>query len=129
VRQLPVDDEDVQQELYEDTDSLNEQVIASVQKSMQSTDLRALLQTLREPPLLAVYGEKDSIVPPTHAQFLNGEHGLPQQLVILPHANHFPFLEKSSTFSRLLLDFLVSQGSPVEIKEQWRRRVSQREYL
>jgi pimeloyl-ACP methyl ester carboxylesterase len=69
-------------------------------------------------------------VPSVHAEAHFHENGRPhQQTIVLPRANHFPFLEHSSTFGRLLLDFLVSEGTPVEIKEQWRRRVSQREYL
>lgn len=129
VRQIPVDDEDVQQELYEDTDNLSPEVVQHVQESVIQTNLQPVLRSLDTIPVLAVYGEKDTIVSPDHAQFLNHENGRPQQLIVLPRANHLPFLEKTSTFGRLLLDFLVSEGTPVEIKEQWRRRVSQREYL
>jgi pimeloyl-ACP methyl ester carboxylesterase len=130
LRQIPIDDPEVQQELYEDTDSLSEQVVTSVQRSIQDTDLRPIMRQL-DPniPLLAAYGEKDGIVPPDHADFLNHDYGLPHQLIILRGVNHFPFLEQTTTFSRLLMDFLVSQGSPIEIKEQWRRRVSQLDYL
>lgn len=130
VRQIPIDDPEVQQELYEDTESLSERVVGSVQKSIQETDLRPTLKQL-DPniPLLAAYGEKDSIISPEHAQFLNQDYGQPHQLLMIPGANHFPFLEQTTTFSRMLMDFLVSQGTPIEIKEQWRRRVSQLEYL
>lgn len=130
IRQIPIEDPEVQQELYEDTDSLSEQVVSSVQKSIQDTDLRPVMKQLDENiPLLATYGEKDGIVPPDHAKFLNSDYGRPHQLIVLRGVNHFPFLEESSTFSRMLMDFLVSKGSPIEIKEQWRRRVSQLEYL
>jgi pimeloyl-ACP methyl ester carboxylesterase len=131
VRQIPIDDPDVQQELYEDTDSLSEKVVNSVQRSILNTDLRPVLKELSDDiPVLIAYGEKDPIVPPDHAaEFMNLNPNRPHQLIVLPGANHFPFLEQRNTFSRVLMDFLVSQGSPVEIKEQWRRRVSQREYL
>jgi pimeloyl-ACP methyl ester carboxylesterase len=128
IRSIPIADPDVRDELYEDTESLSETVLTSVQESLLDTDLRPSLATLNV-PLLAVYGGKDVIVSDEHAQFLNDPSDRPTQLITLPKANHFPFLEQSNTFSRLLLDFLVSQGSPVEIKEEWRRRVSQREYL
>jgi pimeloyl-ACP methyl ester carboxylesterase len=130
LRQIPIDDPEVQQELYEDTDSLSEFVVNSIQKSIHDTDLRPVMKNL-DPniPLLAAYGERDSIVPPDQADFLNQDYGLPHQLIILRGVNHFPFLEQTSVFSRLLMDFLVSQGSPIEIKEQWRRRVSQLDYL
>jgi pimeloyl-ACP methyl ester carboxylesterase len=128
IRAIPIADPDVQKELYEDTEGLSETVLASVQESLLDTDLRPTLAALGV-PLLAVYGGKDTIVTDEHAQFLNDPSDRPTQMITLPKANHFPFLEQSNTFSRLLLDFLVSQGSPVEIKEEWRRRVNQREYL
>ncbi|NJN66203.1 MAG: alpha/beta fold hydrolase [Chloroflexaceae bacterium] len=140
IRQIPVDDSEVQQELYEDTDSLSEQVISSVQKSIMETDLRSSLRELDESiPVLAVYGEKDSIIPPDHAQtypFLRDDRPYeeghpPHQLVLFPGANHFPFLEDSTAFSRMVLDFMMSKKEdlPIAIKEHWRRRVSQHEYL
>jgi pimeloyl-ACP methyl ester carboxylesterase len=128
IKGIPIADPEVQQELYEDTESLSEHVLSSVQDSLLDTNLLADLKALTV-PLLAVYGGQDKIVTPEHASFLNDLTDRPVQLLVLPKANHFPFLEQSNTFSRLLLDFLVSQGSPVEIKEEWRRRVNQREYL
>lgn len=128
LRTIPIADPEVQAELYEDTDSLSEVVLTGVQESLVDTDLRPSLEALTL-PLLAVYGGKDTIVPAEHASFLNDSGGRTTQLIVLPKANHFPFLEQSNTFTRLLLDFLVSQGTPVEIKEEWRRRVTQREYL
>jgi pimeloyl-ACP methyl ester carboxylesterase len=130
IRQIPVDDPDVQQELYDDTDSLSETVVQRVQDSMLNTDLLPTIPELSDMSVLAVYGEKDALVPPDHADVLNGEGERPHQLLILPQANHFPFLEHTATFSRLLMDFIQSEkGKPVEVKEHWRRRVSQREYL
>lgn len=129
VRQIPISDPVVQQELYEDTDSLSETVVQNVQESILDTDLRPALGSMESVPLLAIYGEKDSIVPADHAQFMNDYSDRPHQLIVLPKANHFPFLEQSTVFGRLLMDFLISQGSPVEIKAEWRRRVNQREYL
>lgn len=170
IRQIPIDDSEIQQELYEDTESLNETVLVRVQQSIQSTDLLTTLQEINETiPLLAVYGEKDSIVPPDHTQIypyflvrkeLDDDEGdeveedavddeeseageasdgnapppgkhRPHQLVVFPGANHFPFLEDSMTFSRMIMDFLTSKRDdlPIGLKEHWRRRVSQSEYL
>ncbi len=130
IRSIPVDDPEVQQELYEDTDSLSEMVIQKVQQSIRETSLRADLEALGDTPLVGVYGKKDTIVSPEHAcQFLDNESDRPHQLIELPQANHFPFLEHSNSFNRLLMDFMVSKGTPVELKDEWRRRVSQREYL
>jgi pimeloyl-ACP methyl ester carboxylesterase len=128
IRNIPIADPEVQQELFEDTESLSEQVLTSVQESLLDTDLRPHIKAMSN-PLLAVYGGQDKIVTAEHAGFLNEMADRPVQMLVLPKANHFPFLEQSNVFSRLLLDFLVSQGTPVEIKEEWKRRVNQREYL
>ncbi len=130
VRSIPIDDPVVQQELFEDTDNLSEQVVQNIHQSILTMDLRTDLDELECMPLLTVYGKKDMIVPAEHAShFLSRDTDRPHQLIELPQANHFPFLEKTSSFNRLLLDFMVSKGTPVEIKEEWRRRVTQREYL
>lgn len=128
IRQIPIADPEVQSEIYEDTDSLSEVVVAGVQESLLDTNLHADLATLQS-PLLAVYGGKDPIVSADHAAFISDLADQPLQMLVLPKSSHFPFLEQSNTFGRLLTDFLVSQGTPVEIKEEWRRRVTQREYL
>ncbi|MFV9504364.1 MAG: alpha/beta fold hydrolase [Oscillochloridaceae bacterium umkhey_bin13] len=128
IRNIPIADPEVQKELYEDTEGLSEQVLARVQESLLDTDLRPQLRTLGV-PLLAVYGGQDKIISAEHASYLNELHDRPVQMLVLPKANHFPFLEQSNVFARLLMDFLVSQGTPVEIKEEWKRRVNQREYL
>jgi len=47
----------------------------------------------------------------------------------LHRSNHFPFLDQPNVFNRMLLDFLASEGTPVEIKAEWRRRVSQLEFM
>lgn len=128
VRSLQVADAEIQQEIEEDTASLSEKVLNQVHESLLETDLRPHIISLQT-PLLAVYGGKDPIVNPAHAAFLNELAERPIQLLVLPKASHFPFLEQANTFGRLLLDFLVSQGTAIEIKEEWRRRVNQREYL
>ncbi len=47
----------------------------------------------------------------------------------VPPLEPLPFLDQPNVFSRMLLDFLASQGTPVEMKAEWRRRVSQLEYI
>jgi pimeloyl-ACP methyl ester carboxylesterase len=80
-------------------------------------------------PLLAVYGERDSIVSHDQGNLLRENHGQMQQMLTLPKSQHFSFLDQPNVFNRVLLDFLTSQGTPVEIKNEWRRRVSQLEYI
>lgn len=128
IRSIPIADAEVQQELVEDTEGLSDEVLGHVQQSLLDTDLRPTVGELAV-PLLAVYGGQDRIIAAEHASFLNELGDRPVQLLVLPKANHFPFLEQSNIFSRLLIDFLTSSGTPVEIKEEWRRRVSQIDYL
>jgi pimeloyl-ACP methyl ester carboxylesterase len=127
--QINLEDKEIRQEIIEDTEMLTEDVTQSIEDSIVATNLEPILMELHDTPILAVYGEKDIVTPPDHSTYFENENGRPQQLITLPQASHFLFLEQATVFSRLVLDFLVSEGTPVEIKEQWRRRVSQRDYL
>jgi pimeloyl-ACP methyl ester carboxylesterase len=127
VRQIEVDDPQIKDEIIEDTDSLTEAVVERVVASILKADLRADLARL-ELPVLAVYGENDSIVSHDQADVLREDHRF-LQVLKLPRSNHFPFLDQANTFYRMLQDFLASEGTPVEIKAEWRRRVSQLEYM
>lgn len=128
LRQLNVDYPQILGEIIEDTESLSEAVVKRVIDSVIETDLRNDLSRL-EVPLLAVFGERDSIVPTDQARFLRDEHIQLQQVIKLPKSNHFPFLDQPNVFNRLLVDFMSSTGSPVELKTEWRRRVNQIEYI
>jgi pimeloyl-ACP methyl ester carboxylesterase len=128
IRQLNVDYPQILAEIIEDTESLSENLVQRVLASIIETDLRPDLARL-ELPLLAVYGEKDGIVDASHASYLQEDHGHLQQVLKFPRSNHLPFLDQPNVFSRMLLDFLASQGTPVEMKAEWRRRVSQLEYI
>jgi pimeloyl-ACP methyl ester carboxylesterase len=128
IRQLNVDYPPILAEIIEDTESLSENLVQRVLTSIIETDLRPDLARL-ELPLLAVYGERDGIVDGTHASYLQEDHGHLQQVLKFPRSNHFPFLDQPNIFSRMLLDFLASQGTPVEMKAEWRRRVSQLDYI
>jgi pimeloyl-ACP methyl ester carboxylesterase len=128
IRQLNVDYPQILSEIIEDTESLTEELVQRVLASIVETDLRPDLARL-ELPLLAVYGEKDGIVDNSHTAYLQEDHGHLQQVLKLPRSSHFPFLDQPNIFNRVLLDFLASQGTPVEIKAEWRRRVSQLEYI
>jgi pimeloyl-ACP methyl ester carboxylesterase len=127
VRQIDVDDTQIKEEIIEDTDSLTETVVERVVASVLKADLRPdLLQLVH--PLLAIYCANDGIVNHEQADLLREEYRS-LQVLKMRHSNHFPFLDQPNVFNRLLLDFLASEGSPVEIKAEWRRRVSQLEYM
>ena len=127
VRQIEVDDQQIKDEIIEDTDSLSETLIERVVASILKSDLRADLARI-ESPVLAVYGVNDSIVSHDQAELLREEHRS-LQVLKMRRSNHFTLLDQPNVFNRLLLDFLASEGTPVEIKAEWRRRVSQLDYM
>lgn len=75
-------------------------------------------------PCLLVYGEKDTAItlPTYEAATSTFTHQ-----VILEGSGHFPMIEETIKFNRLLTDFLAldSGASPSELqmKEEWKRRV------
>ena len=78
--------------------------------------------------MLAVYCLNDGIVNHEQAELLREEFRS-LQVLKLRGSNHFPFLDQPNVFNRMLMDFLSSEGTPVEIKAEWRRRVSQLEFM
>jgi hypothetical protein len=73
--------------------------------------------------LLVVYGEKDDIIDPEPTRELDGQWDNIRPIG-LSESKHFPMLEETAKFSRLLKDFLAVEGdlSVLELKEEWRRR-------
>ncbi|HWQ15251.1 MAG TPA: alpha/beta hydrolase [Roseiflexaceae bacterium] len=128
IRQLNVDYPQILSEIIEDTESLSENLVQRVIGSVLETDLRQDLGQLTV-PLLAVFGDRDAIVSPDQARCLQEEHTTLQQVIRLPKSSHFPFLDQPNVFNRLLMDYQASSGTQVEIKTEWRRRVSQLEYI
>lgn len=98
----------------------------AIQESVESViglDLRALLPTLPH-PLLVLYGENDSVVlpaPESEFQILKSN----VRVLSMPDTRHFPMLDRSSQFNRLLLDFLSADSdlSALALKDEWQRRV------
>ncbi len=128
LRHMNVEYEQLMEEIIEDTESLSEGAVRQVMSAVLGADLRSNLSNLQI-PLVSVLGERDPIVGADQGHFLSDDHSSLQQVVRLPKSSHFPFLDQPNVFSRLLTDFLASQGTAVEIKSEWRRRVSQLEYI
>ena len=98
----------------------------AIEQSVQSvidTDLRPRLRNLGL-PLLVVHGENDTVVAPSESSILT-ELGKSVRVVSMPEARHFPMLDRSSQFNRLLADFLDAEDdlSELELKDEWQRRV------
>jgi len=76
-------------------------------------------------PLLLVHGEKDSVIVPALPEWLAGA-GEHIRAIVLPEVRHFPMLDETHTFARLLTDFLEVQSTEqlaaLTVKEEWRRR-------
>jgi len=99
---------------------------AAIQQSVDSvigTDLQPGLKDLSV-PLLAVYGELDSVVSTPDGTVFDGL-GQSRRMLVMPECRHFPMLDRSSQFNRLLQDFLkVSDDlSSLELKVEWQRRL------
>ncbi len=75
-------------------------------------------------PTLLVYGERDqAITIPTEET----SNSTMTQQITLEESGHFPMLDETVKFNRLLTDFLAlepgASPSELELREEWRRRV------
>lgn len=92
-------------------------------ESVVNTDLKPRLASL-VPPLLVLYGENDSVITPAPAASFSGLDET-VRVLSMPEARHFPMLDRSSQFNRLLGDFLNAGKdlSGIDLKDEWQRRV------
>jgi pimeloyl-ACP methyl ester carboxylesterase len=93
--------------------------------NLQNIDLPRLSNQLTA-PLLFVYGANDpAISAPDLGSLTSGRENT--HTILFDQSSHFPMLEETSMFNRLVLDFLsLSSGeSPrqLQLKEEWKRRV------
>lgn len=94
-------------------------------ENLASLDTLGLIQKLTTPCLL-VHGQVDPVAQIPTAEVLAA---LPEQAhaIILEQSGHFPMLDETNKFNRLLGDFLslASGESPrqLQLKEEWKRRV------
>ncbi len=100
----------------------------AVQQSLEdlkNIDLNHAWRQLKTNCLLA-YGQNDpAIIPPSAEEF--GELPAHTHAITLENSGHFPMLDESSRFNRLLNDFLnlPAGESPrqLQLKDEWKRRV------
>jgi pimeloyl-ACP methyl ester carboxylesterase len=77
-------------------------------------------------PVLLVFGGQDAVIqqPGSNSAFMhtpdNGRY-----YVALDSCNHFPMLEQTAKFNRLLMDFIHADKDQAELalKEHWQRRI------
>jgi pimeloyl-ACP methyl ester carboxylesterase len=115
-------------EIVEDIEATNPATVQAIIDEIGTIDLRAQLERLSQ-PLLAIYGGRDRILTAEHAQQIAEGQETFRQVLTLEKSGHFPFLDQSAQFNRALLEFLNGSGTVIELKEMWKRRVSQREFF
>jgi pimeloyl-ACP methyl ester carboxylesterase len=108
-----------------DASKADPQAISDSISSFQSNDLFAKMRETHIPCLL-VYGQNDpAIQAPPADHSVNLPHMVHQ--VVLDSSSHFPMIDETARFNRLLLDFLALESgvSPreLQLKEEWKRRV------
>ncbi len=78
-----------------------------------------------ERPLLMIFGEQDPLIQPPAGDYDHlQENGRNRFYVGLENCNHFPMLQETAKFNRLLLDFSLAGDdlTRLEPKEYWYRR-------
>lgn len=99
-------------------------ISGSMESLLANNTFGAMRQT--NLPCLFVYGQNDPAVPPPTSDKLSSLSHMMHQ-VVLDGSGHFPMMDETQKFNRLLIDFLAldSGASPQELqlKEEWKRRV------
>lgn len=98
--------------------------IALTIQSVARLDLRESLDVI-DAPVLTVYGDKDNVIDIAQAEEMEGNH-YAARAIVLSGAHHFPMLDQTAKFTRLLRDFM-DINSPEDlqeltVKQEWRRR-------
>ena len=112
--------------LQQEAEKTGEGAISLSLQSVAQIDVKSRIQSigqLKDSMLLAVYGEKDDLIDPNPARELDGQWDNVRPIG-LSESKHFPMLDETAKFNRLLKDFLDVEDdlSVLELKEEWRRR-------
>jgi pimeloyl-ACP methyl ester carboxylesterase len=106
-----------------DATKADAQAITASVAGLQDDNLYGNFRILNIPCLL-VYGEKDQAISPPNESF---SLSTMTHQILLEGSGHFPMIDETIKFNRLLTDFLAldSGVSPTELqmREEWRRRV------
>ena len=106
-----------------DASKADPQAVTASMAGLQANTLFGSFRSLNIPCLL-VYGEKDQAITIPSEDF---SLSTMTHQIVLEASGHFPMIDETVRFNRLLTDFLaLDQGlSPGELqmKEEWRRRV------
>ncbi len=97
--------------------------VAATVRSFLNEDLTILIEDL-EIPVMLVYGAQGGIIQPPDDDFFD-ELDYNASAFVLEEAQHYPMLEETPKFNRLLMDFLIHKDNwdAIQVKESWRRRM------
>lgn len=100
----------------------DEAFLTSIQSLSEHNPFHSLQDS--KAPTLAVYGGGDTFIQMPEKALLQKLEGRDDfRVITLPDIRHFPMLEDTTTFTRLLREFLDAPTiADIEIKEEWRRR-------
>ena len=114
----PIPSKEVEQEVARAA----EKVIPLTLESFSHLQLAEKLTNLGCSVLL-VHGEKDDVIDPSTVEEVNGTLAHIRHIA-LSASRHFPMLDESGKFNRLLKDFSDKSATleSLELKDEWRRR-------
>ena len=106
-----------------DASKADPQAVTASMAGLQANNLFGNFRGLNIPCLL-VYGEKDQAISTPNEDF---SLSTMMHQIVLEGSGHFPMIDETVRFNRLLTDFLaLDQGlnpRELQMKEEWRRRV------
>lgn len=97
-------------------------VVSSVKMALEE-DLTEALENL-DLPVMMLYGGQDPIIQPPDRSTLDSlDYNV--YPFLLEEAQHYPMLEDTNKFNRLLRDFMIHRDNweAIQVKEEWRRRM------
>jgi pimeloyl-ACP methyl ester carboxylesterase len=108
-----------------DSSKADSRAVAASMVSFQSDSLFSQFHKSNVPCLL-VYGQNDVAMHVPEVEETE-TYGLHMHQITLEDSGHFPMMDDTATFNRLLTDFLALESglSPreLQLKEEWKRRV------
>ena len=106
-----------------DASKTDPQAVPASMEALRAENFFGSFRALNIPTLL-VYGERDQAITVPSEEISNST--MTQQMT-LDESGHFPMLDETVKFNRLLTDFLALESgaspSELELKEEWKRRV------
>ena len=108
-----------------DAPKADPEAITTSFNSLDTTNFMSIMDAMVTPCLI-VHGQNDPAVRTLEYERVQSMPELVHQIV-LEESGHFPMLDESTRFNRLMTDFLalISGDSPreLQLKEEWKRRV------